>query len=73
MSRTYRRKDLSKISIKCIQENFDVKTSQGKFRDGMCWRGCGDPSCGYCQNNRQHKKIKEYIRAHEIVHEELIG
>lgn len=41
-------------------------------RDGEPWRGCDGMYCRVCSNGRQNKKIKEYIRGHEIIHEELI-
>jgi hypothetical protein len=80
MTKTYRRKDI-KITKGVFPENnsdlhrsFDIKTSRGgNVRDGACWRGCGDKDCGWCSGSRQNKKIKEYIRGQEIIHEELIG
>ena len=73
MTNTHRRRNLTKTDIKCIQEKFDIKLSQGKFRDGSVWRGCDGSYCPVCSSNRQHKKNKEYIRGQEIIHEELIG
>ena len=80
MTNTYRRKDI-KIIKGVFHENdsdlrgrFDIKTTRGgNVRDGACWRGCGEKSCPWCSGNRQNKKVKEYIRANEIIHEELIG
>jgi len=79
MTKTYRRQDI-KITKGLFPENdsdlsgFDIKTTRGgNVRDGACWRGCGDHYCSWCSGNRQNKKVKEYIRGQEIIHEELIG
>lgn len=53
-----------------LRKNRDYKKTA---RDGYPWRGCDGGYCPVCSNNRQHKKIKEYIRGQEIIHEELIG
>ena len=73
MTNTFRRRDLTALDIKGIQEHFEIKLSQGKIRDGAAWRGCDGGYCPVCSGNRQHKKNKEYIRGQEIIHEELIG
>jgi hypothetical protein len=78
LTKTYRRRDIKPIKAKINDDGsnllgFDIKTQQGYTRDGACWRGCGDKHCSFCTDNRQHKKIKEYIRANEIIHEELIN
>jgi len=36
-------------------------------RDGKCWRGCDGMFCSVCSSNRQNKKLKESIRAKEII------
>jgi len=63
-------------SVKTLTNTYrrkDIKHPKGKIYDGKCWRGCDGGYCPVCSSNRQHKKMKEYIRGQDIIHEEMIG